>query len=147
VSIFCTVHHHDSLEAARACREAQLRASGDLKLMLAGMPPKSVPRHHRPARADVRGKLTVYVFDEAAPRGAPLSDRDSEADTLDELLPVDPDQDGPVVSPPLPRLHEGAPSTPLKRKAGRAAQRGGQEHGRPAKPERSGRRPKKPRKS
>ena len=146
MSIFCTIHRHDSLETSRACREAQLRASGDLKLTLAGMPPKPIPRHHRPARKDVRGKVTIYVFDEAAPRVVVLSERDADADTLDELLPVQPPQDGPILSPPLPRLHADAPSTPLQRKKARVPRRGAQAHGKLQKQERGRRKAKKPHK-
>ena len=87
MSLFCTLHRHESLEAARACREAQLRASADLKLMLAGMPPRAIPLRHWPARAEKKGQVTLWVFSEAAPR-APLVLSDAEADTLDELEPL-----------------------------------------------------------
>ncbi|MBS2023385.1 MAG: hypothetical protein JST92_13320 [Deltaproteobacteria bacterium] len=86
MSHFCTLHRHESLEAARLCREAQLRASADMKLMLAGMPPKPRPLLHRPARKEVRKNVTIYVFSEAAPR-AHRHDPGDEADT-EELMPV-----------------------------------------------------------
>lgn len=120
MSLFCTRHLHASLEEARTCQEEQLRAAADLKLVLAGMPPKPIPRRHFPARRQAKGSVVLWVFSEAAPRGAEAVDVGLQAAAAavgeEEVVP-------------------GA-----RRSAARVPRRGAKEHGR-LKP-----RPKKPRK-